>query len=171
MSAIDRLPTNKNFLSPLGFQFTIYKTPNVNYFVQAAAIPSLSLGRSEVSTPLSKLKFPGDKVDYGDLTITFRVDEELRNYKELFNWMIALGKPESFGQYGEIAAQPIGQGVQSDATLIIMSSARNPIVEVSFKNLYPVSLSEINFNTQLNDVDYIDCIASFAYERFTINYL
>lgn len=171
MSAIDRLPSNKNFLSPLGFQFTIYKTPNVNYFIQAAAIPSLSLGRSEVSTPLSRLKFPGDKVDYGDLTITFRVDEELRNYKELFNWMIALGKPENFAQYGEIAGQPLGQGIQSDATLIILSSAKNPIVEINFKNLYPVSLSEINFNTQLNDVDYVDCIASFAYERFTVTHL
>ena len=27
-------PTNKNFLSPLGFKFVIQKTPNVNYFVQ-----------------------------------------------------------------------------------------------------------------------------------------
>jgi hypothetical protein len=171
MSAIDKLPLNKNFLSPLGFKFSIYKTPKINYFVQAAAIPSLSLGRSEVSTPLSKLKFPGDKVDWGDLTITFRVDEELRNYYELYNWLIQLGKPESFSQYQQIATAAIGEGVVSDATLIVLSSAKNPIMEVKFSNMFPVSLSELNFNTQLNDVDYIDCIATFAYERFSINYL
>lgn len=171
MSAIDRLPTNKNFLSPLGFKFNIYKTPGVNYFVQAAAIPSLNIGRVEQGTPFSRLKFPGDKLDYGDLNITFRVDEELRNYYELYNWMTGMGKPENFDQYKTLATAPQGQGIYSDATLVVLSSAKNPIVEISFRNLYPVSLSEINFNTQLNDVDYIDVIATFAYEIFTVKYL
>jgi len=171
MSAIDKLPLNKNFLSPLGFKFSIYKTPKINYFVQAASIPSLSLGRIEQGTPFSKIKFPGDKLDWGDLTITFRVDEELRNYYELYNWMVQLGKPENFSQYQQIATAAMGEGVVSDATLIVLSSSKNPIMEVKYSNLFPVSLSELNFNTQLNDVDYIDCIATFAYEKFSITYL
>lgn len=172
MSAIDRLPQNKNFLSPLGFKFTIFKTPNVNYFVQAATIPSLSLGRIEQGTPFSRIKFPGDKLDYADLNITFRVDEELRNYYELYNWMTQLGKPESYEQYRAIATNTnAGEGTQSDATLIILSSTKTPILEVNYYNVYPISLSELNFNTQINDVDYIDCIATFAYDRFTIKYL
>lgn len=171
MSAQDRLPTNKNFLSPLGFKFTIFKTPGVNYFVQAATIPSLSLGRVEQGTPFSRIKLPGDKLEYADLNITFRVDEELRNYYELYNWMTLLGKPDNFDQYRSIATANNGEGTQSDATLIILSSTKTPIVEVNYYNLYPVSLSELNFNTQLNDVDYIDCIATFAYDRFKITYL
>lgn len=171
MSAIDRLPTNKNFLSPLGFKFSIYKTPGVNYFVQAAAIPTLSIGRVEQGTPLSRLKFPGDKLDYSDLNITFRVDEELRNYYEIYNWMTGLGKPDSFDQYKALANAPQGQGVTSDATLIVLSSKKNPILEVNFRNLYPVSISEVNFNTQLTDVDYVDVVATFAYETFSIKYL
>jgi hypothetical protein len=172
MSALNKITSNKNLLSPLGFQFSIYKTPNVNYFVQAAAVPSLSIGRVEQGTPFSRLKFPGDKLDFGDLNITFRVDEELRNYYELYNWMIGLGKPENFNQYSDLAAQnAVGKGIVSDATLIILSSAKNPIVEINYRNLYPVSLSEINFNTQLNDVDYVDCIATFAYDTFSIKYL
>ena len=171
MTAITRTPTNKNFLSPLGFKFTIFKTPGVNYFVQAAAIPSLSLGRTETGTPFSRIKFPGDKLDYSDLNITFRVDEELRNYFELYSWMTQLGKPNDYSQYQTIANANRGEGIQSDATLIILSSAKNPIVEVNFKNLYPVSLSEVNFNTQMTDVDYIDVIATFAYETYTVNYI
>lgn len=171
MSATARLPTSKNFLSPLGFKFTIFKTPGVNYFVQAAAIPSLNLGRTENGTPFSRIKFPGDKLDYSDLNITFRVDEELRNYYELYNWMTLIGKPDKFEQYQTIANANRGEGVQSDATLIVLSSSKNPILEVNFRNLFPVSLSEVNFNTQLTDVDYIDVVATFAYETFTINYL
>lgn len=171
MTAINRLPTNKNFLSPLGFKFTIYKTPGVNYFVQAASIPTLSLGRIEQGTPFSRFKLPGDKLDYSDLNITFRVDEELRNYYELYNWMTLLGKPENFDQYKSISTAETGEGTQSDATLIVLSSSKNPILEVNFKNIYPISLSELQFNTQLTDVDYIDVVATFAYDTFTIRYL
>jgi hypothetical protein len=171
MTAINRTPTNKNFLSPLGFKFTIFKTPGVNYFVQAAAIPSLNLGRTETGTPFSRIKFPGDKLDYSDLNITFRVDEELRNYFELYSWMTQLGKPNDYSQYQTIANANRGEGIQSDATLIILSSSKTPIVEVNFKNIYPVSLSEVNFNTQMTDVDYIDVIATFAYETYTVNYI
>lgn len=171
MSAINRLPTNKNFLSPLGFRFDIYKTPGVNYFVQAASIPSISMGRIEQGTPFSRFKVHGDKIDFADLNITFRVDEELRNYYEIYNWIIETGKPENFQQYSNIAGQQQGLGIYSDATLTILSSSKNPILNVNFKNVLPVSISEVNFNTQLNDVDYIDVIATFAYDRYTIEYL
>ena len=37
-------PKNKNFLSPVGFKFIIGRTPNVDYFCQAASIPEVSIG-------------------------------------------------------------------------------------------------------------------------------
>lgn len=174
MSAITTLPDNKNFLSPLGFRFSIKKTPGVNYFVQAATIPSLTLGTAMVPTPFVKLPIPGDHIDFGTFSITFRVDEELRNYMELFNWMTALGKPRDFNQYRAIAdagTPGSGLGTLSDATLIVLSSARNPILEVNLSNLYPTNLSEITFDSRLEQVNYVECTATFAYEAFTFNYL
>ena len=40
------LTTNKNFLSPVGFQFTIdrQKFPNIEYFCTGINLPSLALG-------------------------------------------------------------------------------------------------------------------------------
>lgn len=171
MSAISKLPTNKNFLSPLGFAFNIYKTPGVNYFVQSASIPSLSLGTVEVGTPFGRMKFPGDKPDFADLNITFRVDEELRNYMELYNWLTKISRYDGFTGYSSIANAPTGEGVFSDATLTILSSSKNPIAEVMYKNLYPTALSELAFDTRLTDVDYIDVVATFAYQSYSINYL
>lgn len=171
MSAISKLPTNKNFLSPLGFAFNIYKTPGVNYFVQSASIPALSLGTAEVGTPFGRLKFPGDKPDFSDLNITFRVDEELRNYMELYNWLTKISRFDGFTGYSSLANVPQGEGVLSDATLTILSSAKNPIIDVTFKNLYPTALSELSFDTRLTDVDYIDVVATFAYQSYNIKYL
>lgn len=182
MSATSNLPANKNFLSPLGFTFSIKKTPNVNYFVQAATIPMLTLGQSDIQTPFVRLPVPGDHIEFGSLSITFRIDEEMRNYKELFDWIIALGFPDNFNQYSSIApnrgrfggnvTNPVaGTGVYSDASLMILNSVKAPIIEVVFKNLYPTSLSSVDFDTKFSDVDYVEASATFAYESFTLNYI
>jgi hypothetical protein len=171
MAAIDRLPTNKNFLSPLGFNFSIFKTPGVNFFVQSASIPSLNIGRAEVNTPFNTLKYPGDKIDYGDMNITFRVDEELRNYYELYTWLTKITRNEGFTGYNSLVNANPGEGVFSDATLTILSSSKKPIALCKFKNLYPSALSELVFDTRMTDIDYIDAVATFTYQSFDLEYL
>lgn len=182
MTAITDIPTNKNFLSPLGFTFTIKKTPNINFFVQSASIPSIGLGQSDIQTPFNKLPIPGDKIDFGTLSVSFRVDEDMNNFQEIFDWMISIGFPENFAQYNNIAAargkfggalnSPMsGEGVYSDASLMVLNSVKAPIVEVAFKDLYPIQISEIVFDTKITDVDYVDCNVTFAYRSFTLNRL
>ena len=173
MSALDTTPANKNFLSPLGFKFSINRTPGVNYFVQQASIPGTSIGVANVTTPFVDLPFAGVRNTYNDLDITFRVDEELRNYREIFDWMVAISFPDDFVQHRAIAAAKpgTGRGVYSDAILTILNSARNPIIDVNFKNLFPYSLSDLKFDTTATDVNYIEVTASFKYQSFTLNYL
>jgi hypothetical protein len=59
--------------------------------------------------------------------------------------------------------------VFSDATLTILNSAMNPNQEISFKDVYCSSLSDLPFTTQAADVDYIECTATFKYRSFKIN--
>jgi len=168
MSILTNTPTNKNFLSPLGFRFFIKKTPGVNYFVQSASIPSISLGTAQVSTPFVRVPFPGEKLEFGDFTITFRVDEELKNYLELYNWMYGLGKPKSFEESKALYGAPgMGNGPISDATLIVLNSAKNPVITINFVNMFPSMLSELVFDTRQTSVNYVDCAATFTYESFT----
>lgn len=171
MSNISRIPSNKNFLSPLGFDFSIYKTPNTNYFVQSANIPDISIGTANIGTPFNTLKYSGDKITYGDLTITVRVDEEMRNYYELYRWIKDNSRDTSFNGYSSLAAAGFGEGSFSDAKLTVLSSAKTPIIEVNFINLFPIQLSDLIFDSRDTTVNYIDVIATFAYERFNIEYL
>lgn len=169
-------------MSPLGFTFTIKKTPNVNYFVQSATLPSITLGQSDVQTPFVRLPVPGDHIDFGTFSITFRVDEDMRNYQELYDWIIALGFPDNFGQYNSIAPSrgkfgglvnnPMsGAGIYSDASLTVLNSVKAPVVEFAFKDLYPVTLSDIVFDTKNTDVEYVEGTVTFAYRSFTLNRL
>lgn len=182
MSATANQPTNKSFLSPLGFKFTIKKTPHINYFVQSVSLPSITLNRAEIPTPFIKLPLVGDHLDFGELTVVYKVDENLKNYLEIYNWMIAIGFPDSFDQFKNIdnirqnkntgVVSPMsGQGIYSDITLTILSSAMNPIHNITYYNAFPTSLSELEFVTTDSDINYLTSTVSFSYQKFAVETL
>ena len=67
---------NINFLSPLGFRFTMTRTPNLNYFCSEASIPAISMNEINQTSPFVNNPFPGDKITYEPFTLRFRVDEK-----------------------------------------------------------------------------------------------
>ena len=87
MAALENTPTNPNFLSPLNFKFSIKRAPHINFFTQKISIPSLNLPSYNSPNPFVKIPEPGEHIDYGDLELTFRVDENLKNYLEIHNWI------------------------------------------------------------------------------------
>jgi len=170
MSAIDNTPSNKNFLSPLNFKFQIKKAPHVNFFIQKVNIPPLLLVAPEIPNPFVKAPIPGDHINYSDLSITFKVDEDLQNYLEIHEWIKALGKPHDFDQYRAIEEKKswTGDGIYSDITVSILSSTKSPNYEVTYVDAHPVSLSGIEFNTTDGDVNYIEATAVFKYTLYYI---
>ena len=71
-------------------------------------------------TPLINIPLPGEHMKFDELEIVFKVDDDLTNWLELFNWIIALGKPDSFNEYAQIAAetQTSGLGITCDITAL-----------------------------------------------------
>ena len=61
-------------------------------------MPGLDLGVATQATYLTDIPRAGEKLTFGDLTLTFLVDEDLSNYLEIQNWMRGLGFPESLDQ-------------------------------------------------------------------------
>lgn len=168
-------PSNKNFLSPLGFKFVIKKTPHVNYFVQSVNLPDVTLGQTELPTPFRRIPIAGDHIEYGDLLLTFKVDESMKNYLELFNWITAIGFPDNFDQHKAVDPKFVqrgtGEGIYSDATLLVLSSSMNPIHEITFSDAYPVSLTDFTFDSRNQDVEYIEATVAFKFKYFTIKSL
>ena len=82
--------TNRNFLSPVGFKFTLAKEPKVPFFCNSARIPEISLSVLQQPTYLKDLDIPGGKLQYGDLTLRFMVDEDMENYMAIHNWLQVL---------------------------------------------------------------------------------
>ena len=170
MAALENTPTNPNFLSPLNFKFSIKRAPHVNFFIQKINLPSISLPTIDSQTPFVKIPQPGEHLDYADLTLSFRVDENLQNYLEIHNWIRALGKPKDFSEYRALSQNPnyTGDGLRSDLSLMILSSAKNPNYEIVFTDAYPYDISELSFDTTKSDVEFIEATATFKYVLFEI---
>lgn len=174
MSLLSSQPTNLNYLSPLGFKFTMNRTPILSYFTQSVNAPNLTLGLTSISTPFSNIPLPGDKLTFADFTVVFRVDEDMKSWQEVYDWMYGLGHPDNFEQYSTVApsrdpnAAAGSVGPFSDASLVILSSASNPIMSVNFTDVFPTSLSDLTFDSRGSTVDYIECTATFAYRKYEL---
>lgn len=167
---IDTAPANPSFLSPTGFQLQIKKTPHVNYFIQKANLPSVSLATADVDTPFTKIPFPGTRLTFGNFQVTFKVDEDMKNYLEIFDWLKGIGFPDNFDQYKSLAGHSMttGDGLFSDISLIVLSGAKNPNIQINFYDCFPVDLSEIQFESTDADINYITATATFANRRFEV---
>ena len=163
---------NRNFLSPVGFKFTLAKEPKVAFFCNSAQIPEISLGTAVQPSYLKEIDVPGDKVFYGDLNVRFLVDENLENYMAIHNWITGLGFPETTQDYKDAITDDQGlrdtNEVFSDGSLRILNSNYNEIAIVKFKDLFPVSLSSLEFDASLTDVEYLTADASFKYTIYNI---
>ena len=162
--------TNKNMLSPLGFQLNIQKLPLLNFFVQSVSLPGITATTLDQQTPLRLIPTPGDKIEYSELEVVFKVDEDMRNYIEVFEWIRGLGFPDENEQYSELQPDPAtysGEGIYSDATLTILTSAMNPNVRIQINDLFPISLSPIEMSAVNPDVEYIEATASFRFLRYS----
>ena len=164
--------TNRNFLSPAAFQFSITKTPKVSFFCTSASIPSMNFDTNTQPSYLKDIDLPGEKLTYDNLTVRFLVDEDLKNYMAIHNWMTGIGYPESLGDFKEEVTKPdtsIDMNQQySDGSLIIQNSNFRTNAIVKFKDLFPTDLTSLEFDTAVTDIQYFTAEATFKYLVYNI---
>jgi len=189
-NAYSRQPTKFDYASPTQFKFQLLKLPKVEYFCTSVNIPGVSLSNVDIATPLKSIPVPGTILDYGDLEMSFLVDENLENYREIHGWLTGLGFPRDHKQAktlvdaakdrfptggksdaitdaGKVTGSPMPLGpVFSDATLNVLTSKNTANIEVRFSDMFPVSLSALNFNQQANDVDYLSASVTMKYKIY-----
>ena len=189
-SPLARQPDKLDYASPTQFKFGIHQLPKVEFFTLSANVPGISAGVVTRATPFKDIPIVGDKLTYENLSITFQVDEYLENYVSLHNWMKGIGFPtnrQEFRTYRDVTSNtPAGgkepsidvigsatpdRALYSDAYLMVLSNKNNPIVEISFHDIFPVSLGALEFTQSVTDIEYMTATAEFAYEIYEINTL
>lgn len=166
-----------NYLRPNSFKFQIAKLPNVTFTCQSANLPQLSLGAAMQQTPFVDIPHPGDKVSFGEFIIQFLINEDMSNYKELYDWVASIGVPSGGDQYGQLTRRANVYNPEkynnafSDAALLILDSNNRPVVRLNFEDLWPTSVEGLNFDITSSGMEYFVGTASFRYKVFTIQQL
>ncbi len=164
---------NRNFLAPVGFKFTLAKFPKVDFYSNSARIPEIVLGTAIQASYLKDLDIPGEKLTFGDLTLRFLVDENMENYMAIHNWLTGLGFPETTQDYADlvkpVTAEPREDLNQfSDGKLHLLNSNFRTQTIVHFRDLFPISLTSLDFDVTLDDIQYFTAEVTFKYAIYFI---
>jgi len=169
MATYNQTPTNKSFLSNNKYEFVIDRLPHVTFFIQSVVIPDVSLVGTQVSSPYVSVPIPGNILNYGELQVTYIMDEDMRAWREIYDWMYNLGNPESKNKIGDLT-QTLGRrnSVTSDASLLVKSNANNPRVKFTFKDMFPTTLGGVTLSSAEGQ-EFITSTISFLYSHYNVD--
>jgi hypothetical protein len=153
-------PENTNFLQPTKYVLTFPEVPDMIYFCQKANLPGVSLGQAIQETPNLDLFHSGTKISYNTFDVTFLVNEDLSAWTTIYNWMKDLSSVEA-----SYAKRKEGK---KQAVLTVMSNQNNPKLRVKLMDLFPLSLSDLEFDTTLSAEEHITATVSFRYDWFEL---
>ena len=180
-------PTVFDYATGTQWRLAFNRIPKTTWFCTAANIPGITLGEAMYPTPMADINLTGDKLTFETLNITFIVDEELQNYRELWDWIVGIGSPVNHSQWTTELSKGDGlttnfsavgtddninprqkatstdKNFYSDATLIVYNSKNMAKVNVKFKDMFPTSISSLDYSQELTDVEYFKASASFRY--------
>ena len=172
-SAFGKQIQNRNFLSGVAFKFNLAKFPKVDFFSISAIIPVLNLELAQQASYLKNIAVPGERLTYGDFTLRFLVDENMENYKSVYDWLTGLGFPETTKEFADIIKDSDGQTDPKEAfcdgTLRILNSNYREVAKVKFSDLFPVSLTSLDFDATNTDVQFFTAEATFKYTLYKLS--
>ena len=171
-SAFAKQIENRNFLSGVGFKFNLAKFPKVDFFSNSARIPELNLELARQASYLKNIDIPGERLTYGDFTLRFLVDENMENYISVYNWLKGLGFPESTQEFRDLTTDKDGirdpKEAFCDGTLRILNSNYREVAKVKFNDLFPTSLTSLDFDATNTDIQFFTAEATFKYTIYNL---
>lgn len=163
----EELTTNINYLQPTGFRVVIDRAryPNLEFFVQSVSHPNADVNPVEVGySRINTISVPGDKIQFGDLSLTIILDEDMSSYQELYSWLERLIETEQTSASERFTKIP----TYADMTLHILSSHNNTTKKIRYKDCVPTGLGQIEFQSTTGDLQFVTFTATFRFTEFEL---
>ena len=154
--------------TPTNFQLIFPKLPTEdsisanNPFIMnifSAVIPSVSLAEEELRWQSHKTKHVLEPMEFDTWLVSYVVDAGIRNWQLLFKWM-------SYVNDNQVKHE-LHKNYAVDASLVVFSNYRVPVVELQFVDIWPSTLGELSFSTREGDV-YLESTVNFTYDYFVV---
>ena len=163
----DELTTNINYLQPSGFRVLIDRTkyPNLQFFAQSVQHPGATLTPLELPVRrVTSVPLAGDKITFTELSFTLLIDEDMKGYQEMFDWMVRILNDGAVSAGDRNSAKP----TYADITVSVLSSHNNSVKKIRYLDCMPTTLGGINFQANTGDTTFLTFDASFRFSQFEI---
>lgn len=158
-----------NLLKNNAFQIQILSLPTVMMFTQTVNIPGIIMGSIPLALPTADVSIPGDKLVFENLSLTFMVDENLKNYMEIWNWMESLGFPQTTDEFGKLRnpGRPVDAIREtSDIKIALLTNKTNYNKEITFVDAFPVDLDALSFAYNEDGITHPTATVGFEYKYY-----
>lgn len=140
----DGLPANQ-------FRCLFPKVPNTVFFLQSWEVPGVSIIQVDRETPYLLFDEIGEKMNYTPFTIRFLIDKNMKNYKEIHDWMKRIS---------------VSQTQKDETSDAFIFTGDNKIIR--FIDCWPSDLSSIEFitNVEVGNIQYLTASCTFAFDYY-----
>ena len=164
------LTTNFNYLQPTGFKLVIDRKnyPNLEFFCQDFTHAGVIMNTADLGyKKISAIPFIGDKLTYNEMLANIILDEGMKSYIEMHNWMrrnLDTDNVTALDRIRNATAVP----TVSDITLSILNSSNNTVAQIIYRDSIPTALTDIQFQATSGAESFLTFGASFRFTYFDI---
>lgn len=161
------LTENINYLQPTGFKVILDRGNygNVEFFAQSVNHPDVSINPTIQAHSRTPIPYPGDTINFSEITLQYMVDEDLTAYREIYNWMLRLVNEPYYTQYDRLKDDTIIPSV-CQLSVIVLTSHNNKNITFKYVDAFPTSLGDISLEATNSTAEPIITPISFAYSYF-----
>ena len=146
-----------NFLNPSSFVLSLDSQTysGAEFTIQTMMLPDVTAEGAPLPWKQVNVAFVSDKIAFGTFEVSYLIDEDLLNYKEIFDWLKT-----------NVETNHTATNHVRDLTLTIMNSANNVTKQIKFVDAYPISISSLPFDITTTDVEYLTAVVQFSYSYY-----
>lgn len=163
-SFLNKYDINSNILETSKYIFVTHNLPFLNFFAQSVQTPSISTNEVFQDTPYSIIYRAGDKLMYEPLTATFLIDEDLKVWEEIYNWMRGYTYPTTREEYRAQAKK----GIYADMSILFLKNSHESNLSFRLHDCFPTSIGPINFDSTADAGTVMTTDVTFRFSTFEI---
>lgn len=138
------------------FIFSITNRKDLSLRIQNSSVGSVNLGVTPFPGRIADLLVPSNKLDYGPMTLQFLVSEDLREWFEVYKWMMDITKTND----AHLTKTEV-------AELTILDSNNRPVMRVVYAGAFPLTLGELMYSITDDEVSLVADL-TLQFEKFDL---
>ena len=162
---------NANLFQPTGFRVIIDRRHYGTFQFFVARVNHPGAQNPAADTPFSRVggvPFPGNAINFGELSMEILLDEDFQSYKEIYDWMLRHVNEDQLADKANFTSSQSPVPSYADIHITALNSNNGNNVEFQYKDCIPVSLGDVSFDAQNQSVEYITFPVSFRFSYFEI---